>query len=380
MNNKITRLNLKFYRNYLALTLEPNREQNTIVITGLNGSGKTNILEAISLLSPGRGIRGCSLSDIHCSNAELAKACHINSEVDGFNGLVKIDSVIERSEKEGGRSKRAIKANGVNLKVQSELSEILAISWLTPQHDQLFISSSQIRRKFWDRVVQNFIPSHAKNLLAYEYSMRERAKLLKDRVNDDEWLSVLERNMAQHAVEIAKSRIMAINYINESMNSIDHLFPKARITLSGNIEKKISVNDDFSEILDEYISELRKNRNIDMITGRTNAGIHKSDLLVYYQKKNMEAGKCSTGEQKSLLLSIFLADVFAQIKWRGRAPILLLDEVLAHLDEERREVLCQIVKDTGAQTWITGTEEETFKPIKQDSQFFRIEDSKVVIV
>jgi recombinational DNA repair ATPase RecF len=266
-----------------------------------------------------------------------------------------------------------------NIKTQAELSKLLSISWITPQMDQLFISGASTRRKFLDRIVQNFEPSHAKHIMAYEHAMRERARLLKDKNYDINWISVLENNMAEVAIPISASRVQTVEYIEEIMGEIDHPFPKARMIVDGDIESKMH-KVPAVQLEDEFRRALQKNRGLDSATGRTNVGIHKSDLLVYYKDKNLQADKCSTGEQKSLLLSIFLAEVFAQIKWRGQTPILLLDEVLAHLDENRRDILCQIIKDTKAQTWITGTESEVFVPIKNDSQFFKIDDSKLISV
>ncbi len=374
---KVKTLKLSSFRNYLALDLKPQSQHNIIVITGKNGSGKTNILEAISLLSPGKGIRGCKLSDI--SNDSKNSCWHIEADIDGFYGHEQIETWLDPQALEDGRSKRHVKINDQNIKTQAELTKLLTISWITPQMDQLFISGASTRRKFLDRIVQNFEPSHAKHIMAYEHAMRERARLLKDKNYDINWISVLENNMAEVAIPISASRVQTVEYIEEIMGEIDHPFPKARMIVDGDIESKMH-KVPAVQLEDEFRRSLQKNRGLDSATGRTNVGIHKSDLLVYYKDKNLQADKCSTGEQKSLLLSIFLAEVFAQIKWRGQTPILLLDEVLAHLDENRRDILCQIIKDTKAQTWITGTESEIFVPIKNDSQFFKIDDSKLISV
>ena len=375
---KVKKLKLSRFRNYLTLDLKSSLQHNIIVITGKNGSGKTNILEAISLLSPGKGIRGCKLSDI--SNEGVVSSCwHIESEIASFYGHERIETWLDPQSSEDGRSKRYVKVNDQNIKTQAELTKLLTISWIIPQMDQLFISGASTRRKFLDRIVQNFEPSHTKHLMTYEHSMKERARLLKDKNYDINWISALENNMAEIAIPIAASRVQAVEYIEEIMDEINHPFPKARMVVSGEIESKVhkvpavQLGGEFREIL-------QKNRGLDAATGRTNVGVHKSDLLVYYKDKNLQADKCSTGEQKSLLLSIFLAEVFAQIKWRAQTPILLLDEVLAHLDENRRDTLCQIIKDTKAQAWITGTESETFVPIKNESQFFKIENSQLISV
>ncbi len=375
---KVQKLKLSSFRNYLSIELKPLSQYNNIIITGRNGSGKTNILEAISLLSPGKGIRGCKLSEI--SNDTTQGSCwHIDAEIASFYGHERIETWLDPQALEDGRSKRQVKVNDQSIKTQAELTKLLTISWITPQMDQLFISGASTRRKFLDRIVQNFEPSHAKHLMAYEHAMRERARLLKDKNYDINWLSVLENNMAEVAIPIAASRVQTAEYVEEIMGEIDHPFPKARMVVDGEIESKMH-KVPAVQLEDEFRGSLQKNRGLDAAIGRTNVGVHKSDLLVYYKGKNLQADKCSTGEQKSLLLSIFLAEVFAQIKWRAQTPILLLDEVLAHLDENRRDILCQVIKDTKAQTWITGTESEIFTPIKNESQFFKIENSKLISV
>lgn len=365
---KILRLDLGRYRNYQRLSIQPQDDKNIIIITGANGSGKTNILEAISLLAPGRGIRGCKLAEIHSNADPTALYWELNSEVAGFYGSASIKTRVERTLGEESRSKRQIKINDNPAKSQAELSEILAVSWLTPQMDHLFISGASARRRFLDRIVQNFEPSHAKHLMVYEHAMRERLKLLKSKNLDPQWLDVLETNMVQAAAPVSASRQRAVDYIGQMMDETNWTFPRARI----------AVLCDYNP--DQFAELLRKNRHLDTASGRTNAGVHRADLQVIYADKNLEADKCSTGEQKSLLISIFLAEIFAQVKYRGQTPILLLDEALAHLDENRRELLCQIIKDIKAQTWITGTEREIFAPLAGCSQFFRVDGGLVEIL
>ncbi len=374
---RAVKLKLSRFRNYLALDIIADSQYNNIIITGPNGSGKTNILEAISLLVPGRGIRSCKLSDINSNLSEEIYSWYLSSEIESFYGPGIIETWCEGNEE--NKQKRFVRVNNRNIKNHVELSKLISVSWITPQMDQLFIGGTSIRRQYMDRIVQNFELNHAKHLIKYGRYMQERAKLLKGRDYDVDWIRVLENNMAQIAVLIATSRVQVIEYIGEVMSEIDHPFPKARMVIAGELESKIhklpavQLEGEFSEVLS-------KNRYIDMLTGRTNAGVHKSDLLVYYITKNLQADKCSTGEQKSLLLSVFLAEVFAQIKWRQQTPILLLDEVFAHLDEKRRDVLCQIIQDTKAQTWITGTDNEIFGPIRKNSQFFKIENSQLLSV
>lgn len=367
MNNRLLKLDLTLFRNYTSLSIAPNPEKNIMVITGKNGTGKTNILEAISLLAPGKGIRGALLSEMHNKNHVENHYWQIGAEFEGFLGLTALKSITESNEQ--NKSRRSMMVNGTKLKSQAELSKLISVSWITPQMDLLFIGPAQNRRKYWDRIVQNFEPNHAHSLQLYEHAMTERLKLLKNNSSDNDWLSILEQNMASSAIVIAMNRVTALEAINFAMDRLPNSFPKATIGFLGEIERAIKTKE-AKQLESSFQELLKRNRKLDAITGRTNAGIHRVDLEVLYQEKKMPAAMCSTGEQKSLLLSIFLADVFAQRQCRGRGPIILLDEVLAHLDVSRREILCQIIYETGVQCWMTGTEREIFAMVEDRAEFF----------
>jgi DNA replication and repair protein RecF len=362
-------LHLTNYRNYANFSLKFRAEP--IIITGDNGVGKTNILEAISLLSPGRGLRNSKLEEIARKTGEFTSSgWSVQSFIGSIYGSLEIvtSGSCEGKDKSG---KRIIKINDQIIKGQAELAKIFSVIWLTPQMDPLFINSSLGRRKFIDRLVFNFDAEHASRVVKYESLMRERAKLLKKNYRDNLWLNALEQNMAEIAVAIAASRVQTVEYLQYMIDASDSPFPKAQIFMQGELEQKI-VSLPSVEVENQFKDRLKSLREMDFFTGRTNAGIHRSDLLVYTKVKNIEAGKCSTGEQKSLLLSIILAEAKARIKWRYSTPVLLLDEVVAHLDEYRREALFEELLAMRAQCWITGTDKGIFNGLKNKAQFFEL--------
>jgi len=357
-------LTLTNFRNYKHLKLKT--DSSPVVLTGENGAGKTNILEAISLLSPGKGVRKIKLSD-----ADRL------SESDKMPWSIVADISCGDEERRVGTGrvqlsdvKRIIKIDGDLIKGQAELAEIFSVMWLTPQMDGLFIGASSDRRKFLDRLVYNFDPEHASRIYSYEYTMRERAKLLQNN-GDRSWLAVLENKMAERSVSIAAARIDTINAIGHAISRSNTAFPKAVIGVEGIAEELVSNN---SALYSE--EELRKAlfdaRGRDAITGRTSAGSHRSDFVVVHREKNMPAASCSTGEQKALLISIILAEARAKAMWKGKVPVLLLDEVVAHLDEYRRRSLFDELLDMKAQVWMTGTDRSMFSYLEGSAQMLNV--------
>ena len=368
----VSRLNLESYRNYSSLRLELN--SRPVVLTGHNGSGKTNILEAISLLSPGKGFRKIKLSDadmISDGNALLPWA------VSAVVNKADEECVVGTGRESVADTKRIIKIDGDVIKKQSELTSIFSVMWLIPQMDGLFLGSSSDRRKFLDRLVYNFDPEHASRIYSYEYTMRERAKILQQDNYDSSWISVLESKMAERAVSIAAARVDTIEHIQSVINDCKTAFPKAEIGVEGGVEEIINNNSALAaeEILNKQFYESRQN---DARSGRTGVGVHRSDFVAVHSEKNMPAASCSTGEQKALLLSIILAEARAKSIWKGSVPVLLLDEVVAHLDENRRKSLFEEIFSMQAQVWMTGTDVELFKEIQDKAQFFSVNDGVVI--
>lgn len=354
--NKILLTN---YRNLDNWFSELSPEINIII--GSNGVGKTNILESISLLSPGKGLKSAQFFDIcnesnenWASNFILAsKLGRANIEV-AFNALNK---------------KRTIFYNGSAIS-SSELTNLLNIVWITPQMEWIFLSTASVRRKFIDRIVYNFDFSHAKRIAKYDHLLKERLKLLKDRdissLSNDRWLARLESEIAQEALYIDNSRKKVIENIQNSINNIQSEFPKSIISLSKLTEEKNNID------LDLYINHLVSNRKYDKISGRTNFGVHRSDLLVFHPKNNLEAKLCSTGEQKALLISIILGTIESIMQNTKYTPIILLDELFVHLDENRKNYLSEYIISTKLQTFITDTNISNISRLSKHSNMIRL--------
>jgi DNA replication and repair protein RecF len=253
----------------------------------------------------------------------------------------------------------------------------MAVAWLTPQMDQLFNEGGSARRRFLDRLVYGFDTEHAGRVNAYEYAMRERNRLLSDRRADPYWLDSLEHKMAQTGAAIAIARMSACDHINEEMQRAQHPFPRAILSIEGLVERKVREGATAVAAESAFASALHASRREDAAAGRTLSGAHRSELSVLHSQKNMEAATCSTGEQKALLLSIVLAEARACARWKGIVPVLLLDEVVAHLDAGRRQELFREILATGAQAWMTGTDAALFAGLEGSAQFLQVEQGTV---
>lgn len=367
----VNSLSLNDFRNYenLSLRFKP----GLIVITSPNGSGKTNILEAISMLAPGRGLRSAKLKEM--DNQATNRNWQINANINGAWGVSEI--MTSRAKQDLGRiDKRNMLIDGNSCKTQTEIAEILSIMWLTPMMDQIFNGPSADRRKFLDRLVYNFDPNHAQLLNNYETNIRERLKLIREYKFDEDWVNVIERNLASLSASIAASRNQTIEYLQQAIEFNSTKFPKGKLSIIGEVEELISKYPalEVEEILKKKYKEQRRN---DAESGRTNLGIHRSDLQVFHLNKKMNAGFCSTGEQKALLITIILAEARARIRWRDSIPILLLDEIVAHLDIERKDQLIEELQSIGGQCFLTGTDLEIFNDIKNTAQFLSISNQRV---
>ena len=376
----LSKIILTNFRNYNSLALE--LEPSPVVITGANGSGKTNILEAISFLSPGRGLRSIKLdeADKRFVNSELRM---VNSNlghpqpwaVAAWTSCGDDETQIGTG-REDAASKRIVKINGSIIRGQAELANAFSVMWLTPQMDGLFLAASSERRKFLDRLVYNFNPEHASLVYSYEYSMRERARLLQENC-DKSWLDVLEEKMAEKSVAIAIARVDAVNIIQDAIYSAPSAFPKAAIEVEGFVEGLVGTSPalEVEALLKQKLHDARFD---DARSGRTSIGTHRSDFKVTHIQKNMPAGLCSTGEQKALMLAIIIAEARAKANWKNNVPVLLLDEVVAHLDEHRRGALFDEFLAMGAQVWMTGTDTSLFEDLQGKAQFLEINDGRIV--
>ena len=339
----VTRLTLTDFRSYAAANIETG--PGFVLLSGENGAGKTNMLEAVSLLTPGRGLRGAALSEMarQSGSGAFAVAARLG-ETDIGTGT--LSSAPER---------RRVRVNGAPAAVNS-LSEWLSVLWLTPAMDRLFSGSAGERRRFLDRLVLALEPAHAHHSARYEAAMRARNKLLGDGQGDEDWLSALEAQMAEHGAEVSAARARTVADLADAIDSApDTNFPSAAIALDGWKEPHLA-------------ETLAANRKRDSAAGRATEGPHRQDLAVTYLAKGQPAARSSTGEQKALLLGLVLAHADLVADRRGQPPILLLDEVSAHLDPKRRAALFSRLEGRG-QVWMTATEAALFDGIANASRF-----------
>jgi len=371
----IQTLKLNHFRCYEQETLEC-LATGLIVLSGENGAGKTNILEAVSLLSPGRGLRGARVMEIQ-KNDENTPWAVSGVFRDRYDEEVRLGTGLDPSSKQGAE-KRTIRINGSTVKSQAALGQYLSCVWLTPQMDRLFLDSSRERRKFLDRLVFAFDPGHSGRVTRYENALSQRSKLLRDGVTDMAWISGLEQQMAETGIAIAAARLDFVERLQSACETADHTyFPLARFSVRGTVEELLTSTPAL-EVEEAFLYQLQESRPRDAITGGAASGPHKSDLSVIYAEKNMPADQCSTGEQKALLIGLVLSHARLIKAERGMPPILLLDEVAAHLDESRRAALYEILQDLGAQCWLTGTDRSLFSAVENEAQFFEVKSSEIV--
>jgi DNA replication and repair protein RecF len=327
-----------------------------VAISGPNGAGKTNILEAVSLLSPGRGLRRAGAEDLARRPERLG--WKITASVRGLAAAHGVETWAEPGEP------RQVRIDG-KAATQASLGRVLRILWLVPAMDRLWIEPAEGRRRFLDRMTLSFFPEHGEQSLTYEKAMRDRNRLLRDQVTDPHWYAALESQMAEAGHEIAANRRAALARIAEATDPTS-AFPTADLTLTG--------PDGADEPVD-LAQALADSRRRDLAAGRTLVGPHRADLLARYGAKNTPADQCSTGEQKALLISLILSNARALAQDLGRAPILLLDEVAAHLDPDRRAALYDEICALQAQALMTGTEAQLFQALGPRGQHFAVQET-----
>jgi DNA replication and repair protein RecF len=339
----VSRLTLTDFRSYGSATLEP--RGGFVLLFGDNGAGKTNLLEAVSMLAPGRGLRGAPLSEMARRGGNGAWA--VAASLDGTDlGTGTLATAPER---------RQVRINGAATSVNS-LSEWLSILWLTPAMDRLFAGSTGERRRFLDRLVLALEPGHAHHSTRYDAAMRARNKLLAQERWDDSWVASLEAAMAEHGAAIAEARARTVAALDERLaHAPEDEFARASVSVEGWSAADLA-------------GALRTNRGRDAAAGRATEGPHRQDFVVLHRAKQMPAALSSTGEQKALLLGIILAHAELVADRRGAPPILLLDEVAAHLDPKRRAALFARLEGRG-QVWMTATEAALFDGIGAASRF-----------
>jgi DNA replication and repair protein RecF len=369
--NYITRLTLTNFRNYASLTLD--LAPGTVVLTGDNGAGKTNLLEAVSLLTPGRGLRRAAYGEIARESGDGGFAVHANltSEV----GDVAIGTGLVGGESEGGRK---VRINAAPARSADELLEWLRVVWLTPAMDSLFRGPAGDRRRFLDRLVLAIDPHHGQRALDYEKAMRGRNRLLAEGSRDGAWFDAIEAQMVETGVAIAAARAELVRLLAALIEKLpgDGPFPQADIGIAGDLEADAG-RLPAVEIEEKFRHALAEGRMRDRAAGRTLDGPHRSDLIVRHRPKAMPAELCSTGEQKALLVGIALSHARLTGEMAGMAPILLLDEIAAHLDAGRRAALFSIIEELGGQTFMTGTDAALFSSLEGRAQFLTVDHGSV---
>lgn len=354
MTLHLSRLTLSHFRSHKSATLE--LDARPIVIYGPNGAGKTNIIEAVSLFSPGRGVRRASAQDM----ARRPEA--LGWKIMGIlHALHQVHEVDLWSEEGAARQTRI---DGKTAP-QAALGRIARVLWLIPAMDRLWIEGAEGRRRFLDRMTLSFFPAHAEVSLSYEKAMRERNRLLKDQVRDGHWYVAVERQMAETGVEIHQNRLAALAQIAEAQARATTAFPAAELELT-QTEGEMPVTE--SDLRDAF----SESRFRDLAAGRTLVGPHRADLHGVFAAKGVPARDCSTGEQKALLVSLILANARALTDEFGAPPLLLLDEVAAHLDATRRGALYDEICALKAQAWMTGTGEELFGELGDRTQAIEV--------
>ncbi len=357
----LSELTLSHFRSHQRLSLE--LDARPVALFGANGAGKTNILEAVSMLSPGRGIRRAAMDEI------ARQPERVGWKVAGV--LNAQGRMLEVETKAEVGASRTVLIDG-KTSPQIALGRLARVVWLIPAMDRLWIEGAEGRRRFLDRITLSFEPKHAEVSVAYEKAMRERNRLLKDMVRDAMWYGALEAKMADAGAQIVANRTLALKRLRDAMKNAETQFPAADLSIEGPDDSVLLSKES------DLQSAFEASRPNDLRAGRTLVGPHRADLRAVYAAKNVLAKQCSTGEQKALLLSLILANARALSQDTGTPPIILLDEVAAHLDANRRAALYDEVCALKVQAFMTGTGSELFEELGNRARHFEISENEGV--
>jgi DNA replication and repair protein RecF len=374
---RICRLALTNFRNHRTAIVAP--KADLVALTGANGAGKTNVLEAISFLAPGRGLRNARLHEVAFSerdgeNGDRAEGAHdrpsirawaVSAEVDGALGLARLGTGVDPGLSGEAVLSRKCRIDREPVASAAAFADHLRVVWLLPGMDGLFLGPASERRRFLDRLVLAVDATHASRVSALERALRSRNRLLENRDTDAHWLDAAEHETAEIAVAVAAARAETVRRLTAMLATRREArfgFPAAEIALDGWMEAMVLARPAI-EVEDSYRAMLKQNRPRDAAAGRSVAGPHLTDLVVRYREKAMLASKASTGEQKALLIGLVLAHAALVTNMTGTAPVILLDEVVAHLDPDRRAALFSALGELGSQVWMTGADPIAFADI-----------------
>jgi DNA replication and repair protein RecF len=370
---RIFRLTLTDFRNYRAAALQA--DARPIVLYGPNGAGKTNLIEAISFLAPGRGLRRATLEEVAFQEGDGSWA--VAAEVEGALGLATLGTGLERAPDDGPLTQRKCRIDREPVASAAAFVDHLRVVWLVPAMDSLFVGPPPERRRFLDRLALAVDAEHISRVNALERALRSRNRLLTEGRPDPHWLDAVEHETAELAVAVAGLRAEAVRRLGAVLASRrNSSFPPAEIALEGWMEQLLPTHPAV-EVEERYRALLRDNRGRDADAGRTLDGPHLTDLSVLYAHKNIPAGEASTGEQKALLIGLVLAHARLITEMTASAPVLLLDEVVAHLDPARRAALHAELALLGAQVWMTGADPALFVEIKDDAAMIEVRSGRL---
>jgi DNA replication and repair protein RecF len=372
--SRIHRLTLTHFRNYRAASMEVSGDM--VVLVGPNGAGKTNCIEAISFLSPGRGLRRATLDDVADNQGDGSWA--VSAEVEGALGLATLGTGIDPPKVDDVAASRRCRIDREPVNSATAFGDHLRMVWLTPAMDGLFVGAASERRRFFDRLVLAIDSEHSARVSALDRSLRSRNRLLEVRNYDDHWCDAIERETAELAVAVAAMRGQTVTRLAAMLRArgTSSSFPSADIALEGWMENAL-LSEPATTVEDRYREILRQGRARDAAAGRTLEGPHLTDLKVVYAPKNVPARDASTGEQKALLIGLVLAHANLVAEMAGITPLLLLDEVVAHLDPDRRTALFDELAKLGAQVWMTGADPAAFTRIGDNSEIFDVDSGSI---
>lgn len=379
----VVRLDLTAFRNHRATRIEA--PASVVVLNGPNGAGKTNVLEALSFLAPGRGLRRCRLSEIDYrvgdtrGHRDGAAPWAVSAVLATRGGAIRVGTGRDhqRATDNGGPERRVLRIDGEAVRGQQALAERLAVVWLTPEHDRLFAESAGARRRFLDRLVAAHDPDHVGRVAAYEHALRERSRLLRGQRRDSRWLEALEQRLAAGGIAIVAARHHLIARLSAALVAEPGPFLAPAIAMAGTLEDWLEAGPALIAE-DRMRAALAAAREADAAHGGAGIGPHRSDMAARHPGTGADARVCSTGEQKAMVIAIVLAYARLIAADRGSPPLLLLDEVAAHLDAGRRAALFDALAALGASAWMTGADRALFSALDGRAAFLAVQDGRLI--